>query len=133
MLINFLSAEQVISIFGRPRNAQEGVWHSVSCPEFRSGENIDGVYWYKGESIDDQSKVRLVSRFLGKVYPGKDRFNMTSDFRLVIQGVVQSDEGKYLCEVVPRYSESRVGDVYINVIGMFLNSTVFFLVSISFE
>ena len=105
----------------------------MSCPEFRSGENIYGVYWYKGESIDDQSKVRLVSRFLGKVFPGKDRFNMTSDFSLIIQGVVQSDEGRYLCEVAPIDSGNRVGDVHINVIGMFLNGKVFFLVSISFE
>ena len=67
--------------------------------------------------MDDQSKVRLVSRFFGEVYPGVDRFNITLDFHLVIEGVVQSDEGRYLCQVYPSDSETRNGKMYINVIG----------------
>ena len=67
--------------------------------------------------MDDQSKVRLVSRYLGEVYPGEDRFGITLDFHLVIQGVVQSDKGRYLCLVTPTDTESRDGIIDINVIG----------------
>ncbi|XP_022083661.1 uncharacterized protein LOC110975455 [Acanthaster planci] len=111
------SSETIRGVFGTPRYAQRGIWHVMTCPEFRSGETLDGVIWYKGESMSDQSKVRLISRYFGKVLPGKDGFEITLDFRLIIQDVVQEDEGRYLCLVSPSDSGNRFGQIDINVIG----------------
>ncbi|XP_038061256.1 uncharacterized protein LOC119731983 [Patiria miniata] len=113
------SARRVQNVFGRSRNVQRGVWHLLPCPELRRNEELDGVIWYKGENMEDPSTIRLVSLFSGEVIPGRERFDIRSDFSLVIQGVDDMDGGRYLCEVVTASTEDRIGEVDIRVIGNF--------------
>ncbi|XP_038061304.1 uncharacterized protein LOC119732015 [Patiria miniata] len=96
---------------------QQGFWHRIPCPTFRSGEKTDGVIWYRGSSIDDPSKVRLLSRSSTGDFPASERYAFLSGFSLLIKGVEEADQGSYLCQVIPQETGFRVRRIYLHVIG----------------
>ncbi|XP_038062488.1 uncharacterized protein LOC119732974, partial [Patiria miniata] len=108
-------------VFGASGYIQKSIWHRIPCPTFRPTESLDGIIWYKGSSVDDPSKVRLISRDLrkgvNKDSPADERYSMSSDHGLVIQGVKDRDEGSFLCQVIPQATDIRVERVHVQVIG----------------
>ncbi|XP_022083655.1 uncharacterized protein LOC110975450 isoform X2 [Acanthaster planci] len=90
---------------GNKAYLQEGIWHAISCPTFRTGEELDAVLWYKGSDINDPSKVFLMSRnfLIGthKDTAASMRYALSPDVSLIIKGVEPTDKGRYLCQVVP--------------------------------
>ncbi|XP_038061096.1 uncharacterized protein LOC119731882 [Patiria miniata] len=116
----WVSNTSIQDIFGGPRYLQKTVWHKIRCPAFRPGESLDGVIWYQGSSVDDPSKARLISRDLrggiNKDTPAEERYSMPSSHSLVIKGVEDRDEGRFLCQVIPQTTEARDAGVDVQVI-----------------
>ena len=103
-------------MFGTTNYAQVDIWHRIPCPSFRSGEAQEGVVWY-GSSRD-----RLISRDARAEYPTSSRYSFSSDSGLIIKGIVEGDEGRYFCKVIPSNIDSREEGIYINVIGKEISS-----------
>ncbi|XP_022083696.1 uncharacterized protein LOC110975472 [Acanthaster planci] len=102
------------SAFGMAHYAQLGVWLQVPCPTFITGEVVDRVGWFK----EADSTTRLISRIKGEDYSTSDRYSFgTTGFSLVIKGIEETDEGKYLCQVIPRDTRDRTAEINIKVIG----------------
>ncbi|XP_038062414.1 uncharacterized protein LOC119732897 [Patiria miniata] len=108
-------------VFGASGYIQKSIWHRIPCLTFRPTESLDGIIWYKGSSVDDPSKVRLISRDLregvNKDSPADERYSMSSNHGLVIKGVEDRDEGSFLCQVIPQTTDIRVEKVHVLVIG----------------
>ncbi|XP_038061528.1 uncharacterized protein LOC119732177 [Patiria miniata] len=115
------NSEDAFGLRGSEAYLQRRLRHRVSCLAFLQGEQLNGVIWYKGSGINDPSKVRLISRDLrdGIIIdtPADDRYSMSSDHGLVIEGVKDRDEGSYLCQVLPLLTYYRVEEILLRVIG----------------
>ncbi|XP_038054159.1 uncharacterized protein LOC119726504 isoform X2 [Patiria miniata] len=110
-----ISVNNIRSPFGAVNYIQQGLWHQIPCPPFRSGEPIDRVVWFKQDSPTTTS--RLISYIDNTDYPESDSYAFgTSGFSLVIKGIKESDEGRYLCQVIPRDTTDRTGVVDIQVL-----------------
>ncbi|XP_038062512.1 uncharacterized protein LOC119733000 [Patiria miniata] len=109
------------NVFGASGYLQKSIRHRIPCPTFRPTERLAGVIWYQGSIVNDTSTVRLISRDLQwshtKDLPADERYSMSSDHGLVIDGVEDRDEGGFLCQVIPQTTDVRVGRVYVQVIG----------------
>ena len=51
------------------------------------------------------------------VYPDSRRYELLSDLSLIIEDVTKSDEGRYLCVVVPPVTINRDDKIDLQVIG----------------
>ncbi|XP_022083665.1 uncharacterized protein LOC110975457 [Acanthaster planci] len=115
------SGEKIENIFGLTRDggyAQLGIWHQIPCPTFRRGEKLDGVVWYKGYVVGDPSTVRLISHSGSGNYPISDRYAFSADFSLLIKGIEGSDEGHFLCQVIPKETGFRAQGINLQVLDM---------------
>ncbi|XP_038054137.1 uncharacterized protein LOC119726494 [Patiria miniata] len=111
-----ISVNNIRSPFGAVNYVQQGLWHQIPCPPFRSGEPIDRVVWFKQDSPTTTS--RLIGYIDNTDYPESDRYAFgTSGFSLVIKDVQESDGGGYLCQVIPRDTTDRTGEVDIQVLS----------------
>ncbi|XP_038061492.1 uncharacterized protein LOC119732152 [Patiria miniata] len=111
------SVNSTHSAFGATNYVQKGVWHQVPCPSFRPDEAISRVIWYKQDSPTTPEQT-LITHKHNADYPESDRYAFgTSGFSLVIEGVEESDGGRYLCQVLPRDTISRLEEISIQVIG----------------
>ncbi|XP_038061575.1 uncharacterized protein LOC119732210 [Patiria miniata] len=103
--------------FGVTNYVQKGVWHQVPCPSFRPDEAISRVIWYKQDSPTTPEQT-LITHKRNADYPESDRYAFgTSGFSLVIKGVEESDGGRYLCQILPRDTISRLEEISIQAIG----------------
>ncbi|XP_038061550.1 uncharacterized protein LOC119732196 [Patiria miniata] len=111
------SVNSTHSTFGAVNNVQRGVWHQLACRSFRPDEAISRVIWYKNDSSNTSPQLLITYGYEADL-PESDRYAFgTSGFSLVIKGVEDSDEGGYLCQVVPRDTKDRLDQIVIRVIG----------------
>ncbi|XP_038061327.1 uncharacterized protein LOC119732030 [Patiria miniata] len=111
------SGNSTHSAFGTINYVQRGLWHQVHCPSFRPGEAISRVIWYKQDSPTSPEQTLITHKPM-EDYPESDRYGFgTSGFSLVIKGVEVSDEGRYICQVIPRDTKDRAAQIFIRVIG----------------
>lgn len=64
---------------------------AIQCPVMNRGQSI--VMWYKGENVVTQDKTIVMNKH--------KRYNVNSNWSLVIDNVENSDEDYYTCKIVP--------------------------------
>ncbi|XP_022083859.1 uncharacterized protein LOC110975583 [Acanthaster planci] len=110
--------QHAFGLLSEDAKVQQGIWHKIPCLAYRPGEELDGIIWYKGSRIDDLGTQRLISRKGADYFPTTERYAFSSDeSSLLIKGVEKTDEGTYLCQVIPENSLFRAKGVHINVIA----------------
>ena len=70
---------------------------SLPC---RYVDDIFAVYWRKKTDAGVTDLVILDNKGQRTNLTDDDRFNVTDDFSLIIDGVKAGDEGEYICEVL---------------------------------
>ena len=76
------------------------------------------MIWLKGPNVDDPSTISLLSHNkLGPDYTLSDRYALGPDVSLLLKGVESGDDGRYICQVIPRNTIHRDEAIDVRVIG----------------